>query len=135
MDRFLAPTSPEAIAHDHLTYAEIFICPSDWVANASCSENWVSWDIEHPAIDETLIAGCAAYKAFDRFLSGKDLFILPRTRNELANVLYVNQFIAVGGSSSDKFFLTSAGKDMPKIQSTTPSPGRVMPSSQEDIPG
>jgi len=69
MDRFLAPSSPEAIAHDHLT------------------ENWISWDIEHPALDETLIAGCAAYKAFARFLSGKDLFILPTTRDELASVL------------------------------------------------
>lgn len=70
MDRFLAPSSPEAIAHNHLT------------------ENWISWDIEHPALDETLIAGCAAYKAFARFLSGKDLFILPRSRDELASVLH-----------------------------------------------
>lgn len=54
------------------------------------SENWISWDIEHPALDETLIAGCATYKAFARFLGGKDLFILPRTRDELASVLYVN---------------------------------------------
>ena len=63
-------------------------------ADTIASENWISWDIEHPALDETLIAGCAAYKAFARFLSGKDLFILPRTRNELASVLYVSQFIA-----------------------------------------
>ena len=65
--------------------------------DASDSENWISWDIEHPALDETLIAGCAAYKAFARFLAGKDLFILPRTRDELASVLYVSNFIAVGG--------------------------------------
>jgi len=69
MDRFLSPSSPEALAHSHLT------------------ENWVAWDIEHPALDETLIAGCAAYKAFARYLSGRDLFILPRTRGELVSVL------------------------------------------------
>jgi len=61
------------------------------------SENWFSWDIEHPALDETLIAGCAAYKAFARFLGGKDLFILPRTRDELASVLYVCHPITSGG--------------------------------------
>ena len=69
--------------------------------DATDSENWISWDIEHPALDETLIAGCAVYKAFDRYLSGKDLFILPKIRDELASVLYVNQFITGGGTSSD----------------------------------
>ena len=75
------------------------------MTHATNSENWISWDIEHPALDETLIAGCAVYKAFDRFLSGKDLFILPRTRNELASVLYVNQFVTRGGTSTDGMFL------------------------------
>lgn len=46
--------------------------------------------MEHPALDETLIAGCATYTAFSRFLGGKDLFILPRARDELESVLYVN---------------------------------------------
>jgi hypothetical protein len=62
-------------------------------AHDAFSENWISWDMEHPALDETLIAGCATYTAFSRFLSGKDLFILPRARDELESVLYVNPAI------------------------------------------
>ncbi|KAI0003082.1 hypothetical protein BJV74DRAFT_815396 [Russula compacta] len=51
MDRFLAPHSPEAQAH---------------------SLSSVTWDMEHPSLDETLIA---------------DLVFFPRTRKELENVL------------------------------------------------
>jgi len=69
MDRFLAPHSPEAIAHTHLT------------------ENWFSWDTEHPSLDETLISGCATYEAFKRYLSGSDLYLLPRSRTELESIL------------------------------------------------
>ncbi|KAF9259532.1 hypothetical protein L218DRAFT_963572 [Marasmius fiardii PR-910] len=65
MDRFLAPHTPEAVAHSYFN--------------------------EHTHgindIDEALLAGCASYRAFDRYLSGADLFILPRTRKELENVL------------------------------------------------
>ncbi|KAF7971116.1 hypothetical protein HWV62_7164 [Athelia sp. TMB] len=69
MDHLFAPSTPEALAHTHLT------------------ENWFNWDTEHPSMDETLIAGCAAYQAFSRYLSGTDLFLLPRTRSELESVL------------------------------------------------
>ncbi|KAF8559533.1 hypothetical protein OG21DRAFT_1480301 [Imleria badia] len=69
MDRFLAPHTSEAIAHSHLT------------------ENWFTWDQDHPAFDETLVAGCASYQAFNRYLSGSDLFIIPRSRSELESVL------------------------------------------------
>ncbi|KAF9820935.1 hypothetical protein IEO21_00912 [Rhodonia placenta] len=69
MDRFLSPQSPEAIAHNHLT------------------ENWFSWDADHPSLDETLIAGCATYEAFKRYLSGSDLYLLPRSRSELESIL------------------------------------------------
>ncbi|KAF8351448.1 hypothetical protein F5887DRAFT_937543 [Amanita rubescens] len=69
MDRFLAPHTPEALAHFHLT------------------ENWPNWNLDHPSIDETLIAGCASYRAFDRYLSGADLFLPPRTRTELERIL------------------------------------------------
>ncbi|KZT12741.1 uncharacterized protein LAESUDRAFT_668644 [Laetiporus sulphureus 93-53] len=69
MDRFLAPHSPEAMAHSHLT------------------ENWFSWDTEHPSLDETLISGCATYEAFKRYLSGSDLYLLPRSRAELESIL------------------------------------------------
>ncbi|KAI0677531.1 hypothetical protein C8Q78DRAFT_1074221 [Trametes maxima] len=69
MDRLFAPQSAEAQAHTHLT------------------ENWFTWDQDHPSLDETLAAGCATYQAFQRYLSGSDLYLVPRTRNELESVL------------------------------------------------
>ncbi|KAL0579695.1 hypothetical protein V5O48_002325 [Marasmius crinis-equi] len=66
IDNFLAPHTPEAVAHSQFT------------------EQWHGIS-DH--IDETLVAGCASYRAFDRYLSGADLFILPRTRTELESVL------------------------------------------------
>ncbi|KIJ69455.1 hypothetical protein HYDPIDRAFT_80879 [Hydnomerulius pinastri MD-312] len=69
MDRFLAPHTSEAMAHNHLT------------------ENWFTWDQDHPSFNETLVAGCASYQAFNRYLSGSDLFIVPRSRSELESVL------------------------------------------------
>ncbi|KAF9009053.1 hypothetical protein BDQ17DRAFT_1236261 [Cyathus striatus] len=69
MDQFLAPHTPEATAHSHL------------------QENWFGWDLQQPSIDETLVSGCASYCAFDRYLSGADLFLLPRTKSELESVL------------------------------------------------
>ncbi|KAI0081810.1 hypothetical protein K474DRAFT_1703658 [Panus rudis PR-1116 ss-1] len=69
MDRFLGPHTPEAMAHHQLT------------------ENWFNWDMDHPSLNETLIAGCASYQAFNRYLSGHDLYILPRSRRELVKIL------------------------------------------------
>ncbi|KAI0719523.1 hypothetical protein C8T65DRAFT_635624 [Cerioporus squamosus] len=69
MDRFLAPQSPEALAHTHLT------------------ENYFTWDQDHPSLDETLTSGCATYEAFKRYLNGADLYLVPRTRAELESVL------------------------------------------------
>ncbi|KAF8165336.1 hypothetical protein B0H34DRAFT_234252 [Crassisporium funariophilum] len=69
MDKLLAPHTPEATAHNHLI------------------ENWPSWHTDQPSVDESLISGCASYRAFDRYLSGKDLFLLPRTRAELESIL------------------------------------------------
>jgi len=69
MDHFLAPSTPEALAHSHLT------------------ENVFNWDTEHPSTDETLLAGCASYQAFNRYLGGTDLFLLPRSRSELESIL------------------------------------------------
>ncbi|KAG1865238.1 hypothetical protein C8R48DRAFT_706532 [Suillus tomentosus] len=69
MDRFFAPNTSEALAHTHLT------------------ENWFTWDQDHPSFNETLVAGCASYQAFTRYLSGSDLFIVPRSPRELEGVL------------------------------------------------
>ncbi|TFK43521.1 hypothetical protein BDQ12DRAFT_731532 [Crucibulum laeve] len=69
MDQFFAPHTPEAAAHTHL------------------QENWFNWDAHHNSVDETLVSGCASYCAIDRFLSGADLFLLPRTRGELESIL------------------------------------------------
>ncbi|THV08538.1 hypothetical protein K435DRAFT_708402 [Dendrothele bispora CBS 962.96] len=69
MDKFLAPHSPEAVAHS-------YFC-----------ENYFNWDATQTSFDEALVAGCASYRAFDRYLSGADLFILPRNRSELESIL------------------------------------------------
>ncbi|KAF8238687.1 hypothetical protein L208DRAFT_1221608, partial [Tricholoma matsutake] len=69
MDKFLAPHTPEAAAHNHL------------------SENWFNWDSDHPSFNETLVAGGASYHAFERYLSGADLFLHPCTRDELESIL------------------------------------------------
>ena len=53
------------------------------------SENWFTWDQDHPSLNETLIAGCASYQAISRYLNGSDLYLLPRSRTELENVLCV----------------------------------------------
>ena len=50
-------------------------------------ESSVTWDMEHPSLDERLIAGCASYQALSRYLTGADLVFYPRTRRELENVL------------------------------------------------
>ncbi|EKM59065.1 uncharacterized protein PHACADRAFT_249248 [Phanerochaete carnosa HHB-10118-sp] len=82
MDRFLAPHSPEAVAHSHLT------------------ENLFTWDTEHPSLNETLIAGCASYQAISRYLNGSDLYLLPRSRNELENVLWRYAYDAIHNTIS-----------------------------------
>ncbi|KAI0068864.1 hypothetical protein BV25DRAFT_1910601 [Artomyces pyxidatus] len=69
MDRFLAPHSPEAVAHFHVT------------------ENSYSWDMEQASLNEAVIAGCAAYQALSRYLSGADLVFVPSTRRELESTL------------------------------------------------
>ncbi|THH14678.1 hypothetical protein EW146_g5680 [Bondarzewia mesenterica] len=70
MDRFLAPHTPEALAHNHVT------------------ENSCSWDLDQGAsLNEALIAGCASYQAFSRYLSGADLVFVPSSRKDLESVL------------------------------------------------
>ena len=93
MDRFLAPHTSEAIAHSHLTYVP-FTSPL-FPTHPFDSENWFTWDQDHPSFNETLVAGCASYQAFNRYLSGSDLFIIPRSRSELESVLFVNLCLVV----------------------------------------
>lgn len=56
------------------------------------SENSFTWHTDQPSVDESLIAGCASYRAFERYLEGNDLFLLPRTRGELESILSVPSF-------------------------------------------
>lgn len=49
-----------------------------------------SWDSEHPSSNEVLVARFASYQSFTRYLNGSDLYLLPRSRNELESVLYVH---------------------------------------------
>ncbi|KAJ6539358.1 hypothetical protein B0H19DRAFT_1178631 [Mycena capillaripes] len=69
ISKFLSPHSPEARAHIHAT------------------ENDIDWDANGPTIDETVVAHCASYRSFERYLSGEHLFILPQTRRELESIL------------------------------------------------
>ena len=87
MDRFLAPHSPEAQAHSLVTFVSTLMSIHTPTHLFSHSENSVTWDMEHPSLNETLIAGCASYQALSRYLSGADLVFYPRTRRELENVL------------------------------------------------
>lgn len=87
MDRFLAPHSPEAQAHSLVTFVLILMSNPNKQLISFHSENTVSWDMEHPSLNETLIAGCASYQALSRYLTGADLVFFPRTRKELQNVL------------------------------------------------
>ena len=89
MDRFLAPQSPEALAHNHLTYVLSFphaLCALSLISLPR-SENWFTWDQDHPSLDETLTSGCATYEAFKRYLGGADLYLVPQSRTELESVL------------------------------------------------
>lgn len=69
MDRFLAPHTPEAIAHSQVT------------------ESHSGWDVEHASLNEALTAQCASYQALARYLTGADIVFIPRTRRELDSIL------------------------------------------------
>lgn len=87
MDKFLAPHTPEAAAHNHLRYSPIFLFSFIFSSYFPYSENWFNWDSDHPSFNETLVAGGASYHAFERYLSGADLFLHPCTRDELESIL------------------------------------------------
>ncbi|KAJ2931585.1 hypothetical protein H1R20_g5384, partial [Candolleomyces eurysporus] len=69
MDRLLGPHTHEANAHNHFV------------------ENWWNWHTDHPHLDEALLSGCASYRAFERYLSGNDLYLLPRNKHDLERIL------------------------------------------------
>ena len=87
MDRFFGPHSTEAIAYNSLTCATLSFCGA--LNLTFSSENGLTWDSDH-SVDEGLLAGCVAYQALNRFLTGADLFILPRSRTELDSILYAS---------------------------------------------
>ncbi|KIY49243.1 hypothetical protein FISHEDRAFT_41702 [Fistulina hepatica ATCC 64428] len=80
MDKFLSPHSPEAQAHSQL-------------ANI-----WVTWDTDWDT--ESIVAGCASYAAFERYLDGSDLFIKPRSRRELEDILRRYSYDAIHNAIS-----------------------------------
>lgn len=86
----------------------------------------MNWDTEHPSMDETLIAGCASYQAFSRYLTGTDLFLLPRSRSELESVLLVMQLILFPLPVLTFF----SGEDIPTILFTMPSRRRGLLSRE-----
>jgi len=68
MDRFLALHTPEAKAYNHI------------------QEN-SHWEADHHSLNEALIALCASYAAFSRYISGADLYLMPQTTVDLERIL------------------------------------------------
>ncbi|KAL1747448.1 hypothetical protein HDZ31DRAFT_61218 [Schizophyllum fasciatum] len=66
MDKFLSPQSFEA---------------------RSFMRDRTTFDAGSDFVDEASIAGYAAYAAFDRYLRGNDIFILPSSRSSLEHML------------------------------------------------
>jgi hypothetical protein len=89
LDRFLAPNTHEAAAYNYLSSVFLFLSflTAADVAVLFSSEHWPTWYTDQPSVDESLISGCASYRAFDRYIGGRDLFLLPRTRIELESIL------------------------------------------------
>jgi len=84
MDRILSPHSPEVAAHNHLQWAFLTLSVVP-IYLFFLRENWFSWDLHD--INESLVSNCASYAAFERYTSGTDLYILPRTPGDLLNLL------------------------------------------------
>lgn len=57
-----------------------------------CRRDRTTFDAGSDFVDEASIAGYAAYAAFDRYLRGNDIFILPNSRASLEHMLYVARF-------------------------------------------
>ncbi|KAF8592339.1 hypothetical protein K439DRAFT_1378361 [Ramaria rubella] len=76
MDRFYAPTSPEALSFHRISTDHF-------------------WDSEHASLTETLMGMCASYAALARFISGQDLYMPPRNRRELFSTLRSYSFDAL----------------------------------------
>jgi len=93
MDKFLAPNTLEATAHNHLMYFPFLHPVIILLTLMYHRENYFTWQTDKPSVDEALISGCASYRAFDRYLTGADLFLLPRTRAELESILYASPLI------------------------------------------
>ncbi|KAF8484291.1 hypothetical protein JB92DRAFT_1601161 [Gautieria morchelliformis] len=76
MDRFYAPTSPEAQSFHRIS--------TDYF-----------WDSEHASLTETLMGLYASYAALSRYDSGQDLYIPPRNQGELFSTLRSYSFDAI----------------------------------------
>ncbi|KAJ7591021.1 hypothetical protein C8J56DRAFT_934483 [Mycena floridula] len=83
VSQFLPPHSPESKAHRDLHIDEYETC----------------WDEGGP-ITEALVAGFASYSALERFLSGSDLYLIPRTRSELESILRRYSYDAIHNAIS-----------------------------------
>ncbi|TRM67570.1 hypothetical protein BD626DRAFT_564497 [Schizophyllum amplum] len=63
-----------------------FLSPHSFEAKSFMQER-MTFDAGTDHVDEAAIAGYAAYAAFDRYLRGTDIFILPSSRNSLEHML------------------------------------------------
>lgn len=69
---------PPAVVDSLLTHA----------LGSSHSEN-THWEEEHPSLNEMLIALCASYQALARYISGADIYLMPRSVADLESKLCV----------------------------------------------
>ncbi|KAL5530140.1 hypothetical protein ACEPAF_6397 [Sanghuangporus sanghuang] len=68
MDKYYAPHTPEYRAHSHI------------------QETYL-WEDDQGSLNETLIALSAAYQALARYISGADIYLMPRSQQDLLEKL------------------------------------------------
>ncbi|EJD01157.1 uncharacterized protein FOMMEDRAFT_21596 [Fomitiporia mediterranea MF3/22] len=68
MDRYYSPSTPEYRAHSRI------------------QEDYL-WEDEQGSLNETLIALGASYQALARYISGADIYLMPRTPTDLLDKL------------------------------------------------
>jgi hypothetical protein len=98
MDRYYAFDTPEAVAFRHLTFVahstHEAIQPLMRRTRFSYSENLFTWDLDHPSLPETIVAGCAAYVALQRYLTRpEEVVIAPRNIKDIGRILYATHYL------------------------------------------
>ena len=76
-----------------------------------------NWEADQSSLNEALIALCASYTALARYISGADIYLMPRSFNELesklfvshvpsSSLLFLTHFTSIGGATPTTLFIT-----------------------------